>query len=288
MISRTVKRLSTIAVSAAAIAVLAWPAAMRGETGIPPDGDSARERLNNSPRHGEWVDIGEGRPGANRWHDTVRAWISYPERATRAPVVIVIHEIFGMTDWIRSVADQLAAEGFIAIAPDLLTGLGPGGSNTPAGRQEAVALVRGLRIEDVARRLTSVARYGTALPASNGKSGCVGFCWGGGVSFDFAGNEDRLSAAVVYYGRSSDKRTLRRIHAPVLGLYGGDDARVNATIPDAAREMRSLGKSYTPHTFEGAGHGFLRQQSGRNGANLAAAQKAWPLTVEFLREQLEN
>ena len=125
------------------------------------------------------------------------------------------------------------------------------------------------------------------MPASNGKFGCVGFCWGGSTSFAFAGNEDRLGAAVVYYGTSPDKKTLGRIQAPVLGLYGGDDARVNATVPDAARILRSLGKSYTPNTFEGAGHGFLRQQQGREGANMKAARQAWPATVAFFKENLE-
>ncbi len=244
--------------------------ASHSEVRLPADAEGALDRLRNSPRHGEWIDIEEGRP----------------ERATRAPVVIVIHEIYGLTDWIRAVADEVAAAGFIAVAPDLLTGHGPTGE-TPKDQQEAVKLVRSLRIEDTARRLTSVGRFAAAMPASNGKFGCVGFCWGGSTSFAFAGNEDRLGAAVVYYGTSPDNKTLGRIQAPVLGLYGGDDARVNATVPDAARILRSLGKSYTPNTFEGAGHGFLRQQQGREGANMKAARQAWPATVAFFKENLE-
>lgn len=255
---------------------------------IPPDAEGAIEALNRSPRHGEWVDIEEGRANSARWGDRVTAWVSYPERATRAPVVVVIHEIFGLTDWIRAVADQLAAEGFIAVAPDLLSGLGPDGRGTPANRQEAIALVRSLRVEDTTRRLSSVARYGLSLPASNGRFGAVGFCWGGSTSFSFAANESDLGAAVVYYGSSPPRVMLGRIQAPVLGLYAGDDARVNATIPDAVREMRSLGKFYEPHQFDGAGHGYLRQLSGRNGANLAAARQAWPTMVSFFREHLEK
>jgi len=260
--------------------------AAHSEVPLPADAEGALDRLRDSPRHGEWVDIEEGRPG-DSWHDSVRAWVVYPERATRAPVVIVIHEIYGLTDWIRGVADEMAAAGFIAIAPDLLTGHGPTGE-TPKDQQEAVKLVRGLRIEDTARRLTSVGRYAAAMPASSGKFGCVGFCWGGSTSFAFAGNEERLGAAVVYYGTSPDKKTLGRIQAPVLGLYGGDDARVNATVPDAVRTLRSLGKSYTPNTFDGAGHGFLRQQQGREGANMKAARQAWPATVAFFKENLET
>ena len=256
--------------------------------GLPADAESAVETLNNSPRHGEWVDITEGRAGADRWGDSVRAWVVYPERATRAPVVVVIHEIFGHTDWIRAVADQLAADGFIAIAPDLLSGHGQDGGRTPSDRQEAVALVRSLRVEDVTRRLTAAARYGNSLPAANGRFAGIGFCRGGSMSFNFAANEQDLDAAVVYYGSAPTRQMLARIQAPVLGLYGGDDARVNATIPDAMREMRRQGKFYEPHQFEGAGHGFLRQQSGRDGANSKATQEAWPLTVSFLKQRLED
>ena len=256
--------------------------------GLPPDAEGALGALNSSPRHGEWVDIKEGRGDASRWGDTVRAWIVYPERATRAPVVVVIHEIFGLTDWIRGVADQFAAEGFIAIAPDLLTGLGPDGGGTPPDRQQAVALVRSLRVEDTTRRLSAVARYGLSLPSASGSFGAVGFCWGGSTSFNFAANEADLDAAVVYYGSSPAATMLGRINAPVLGLYGGDDARVNATIPDAVREMRRLGKFYEPHQFDGAGHGFLRQQGGRDGANLAATREAWPKTIAFFREHLDD
>ncbi len=268
--------------------LLLGPAARASAASIPPDAEGAVGALNGSPRHGEWVDIGEGRAATDRWGDIVRAWVSYPERATRAPVVVVIHEIFGLTDWIRAVADQMAAEGFIAIAPDLLSGLGPDGAGTPADRQQAVSLVRSLRVEDTTRRLSSVARYGLSLPAANGRFGAVGFCWGGSTSFNFAANEGDLDAAVVFYGSSPSRVMLGRIKAPVLGLYGGDDARVNATIPDAVREMRRLGKFYEPHQYDGAGHGFLRQQAGRGGANLAAARKAWTTMVSFFREHLER
>lgn len=277
-----------LAALATALGVLALlPPVGLGQTApLPPDAEGSVAALNASPRHGEWVDIREGRHANGAWGDRVRTWVVYPERASRAPVVVVIHEIFGLTDWIRAVADQFAAEGFIAVAPDLLSG--PGGAGTPEDRQAAVALVRALRVEDVTRRLSAVARYGLSLPAANGRFGAVGFCWGGSTSFNFAANEEDLSAAVVYYGSSPSRTMLGRIRAPVLGLYGGDDARVNATIPNAVRGMRRLGKSYTPHQFPGAGHGFLRQQSGRDGANLAASREAWPLTVAFFREHLER
>ena len=271
-----------------ALPLVLWGAAAAQTIPLPADAEAALDALNNSPRHGEWIDVGEGRSGTNRWGDTIRSWIVYPERATRAPVVVVIHEIFGLTDWIRAVADQFAAEGFIAIAPDLLSGHGADGGGTPADRQQAVALVRSLRVEDTTRRLSAVARYGLSLPAASGMFGAVGFCWGGSTSFNFAANEEDLDAAVVYYGTSPGRAMLARVEAPVLGLYGGDDARVNATIPDAMREMRRFGKFYEPHQFTGAGHGFLRQQSARDGANLAAAQAAWAKTIEFFRQHLEK
>ena len=264
----------------------AWSAPIRVGPALPADEENAAERLAASPRHGEWIEIREGQGASGGWHDTVRAWIAYPERATRAPAVIVIHEIFGLTDWVRSIADQLAGAGFIAIAPDLLTGVGAEGK-TPDDRQEAVRLVRGLRVEDVSRRLTAVARFGKSLPPSNGKFGVIGFCWGGSTAFAYAGSEPGLGAAVVYYGTSPDKRTIARIKAPVVGFYGSEDVRVNATIPGAEAEMNRLGLDFEQHVFEGAGHAFLRQQAGRAGANLKASGQAWPSTVALLRKHLE-
>jgi carboxymethylenebutenolidase len=254
---------------------------------LPGDANTAKQRLDASPRHGEWADV-EG-PGADSGaKDKVRAWVSYPERSTKAPVVVVIHEIFGLTDWVRGVADQLAAEGFIAIAPDLLSGHGPDGGGTPADQQGAMALVRGLDEKEVMRRLSFVADYATALPAATKKFGSVGYCWGGGMSFTFAGNDADHAGAVVYYGRSADAATIEKIKAPVLGLYGGSDMRVNATIPDAEAAMQKGGKSFTKHVYDGAGHGFLRQQDGMEGANLKAAQGAWQETIAFFKKNLEQ
>ena len=248
---------------------------------LPASDSTALARLNASPRHGEWVMVPAG-PG-----DSVKAWVVYPERRDRAPVVVVIHEIFGLTDWIRAVTDQLAAEGFIAIAPDLLTGKGPNGGGTESvDQQGAIALIRTLQPEDVTRRLVAAARYAAALPAARNPVGAVGFCWGGSTSFALATSWPDLGAAVVYYGTSPAADALARVRAPVLGLYGGDDARVGATVPPAQAEMQRLGKRYEVHMYEGAGHGFLRDQSGRNGANQRAAASAWPATVEFLRAAL--
>jgi carboxymethylenebutenolidase len=250
---------------------------------LPPPEDQARAALEKSPRHGEWIDVKAGEDAT-----PIRTWIVYPERKDKAGVVIVIHEVFGLTDWIRGVADQLAREGFIAVAPDLISGRGPGGGGTESagGRDAAVALVRGLSPEEAATRLDAVRAWAVALPASNGKSATVGFCWGGARSFAYATTQSSLDAAVVYYGSSPETPALASVRAPVLGLYGGDDARVNATVPAAEAEMKKLGKSFETHTYEGAGHGFLRQLAERDGANAKAAQQAWPRTIEFLKERL--
>lgn len=259
-----------------------WMAGALCAQSLPASDSTARDRLNSSPRHGEWVKIESG-------EDTINAWVVYPERSNRAPVVVVIHEIYGLTDWIRAVADQLAAEGYIAIAPDILSGKGPDGGGTESvDRDGAVALVRALDATEVVSRLNATARYATSLPAALAKWASIGFCWGGRTSFAYATEQPDLSAAVVYYGSSPAKETLARIQAPVLGLYGGDDARVNRTIPPAETEMRRLGKSYQPEIYDGAGHGFLRAQEGRDGANMRATEKAWPETVEFLRRELGN
>jgi carboxymethylenebutenolidase len=201
----------------------------------------------------------------------------------------VIHEIFGLTDWIRSVADQLAADGFIAVAPDFLSGKGPGGKGSGSVDVDtARSLIRELDGGEIVRRLDAAARYATSLPAAAKRFATMGFCWGGGISFSYATQQPDLSAAVVYYGTSPATETLGGVKARVLGLYGGDDARVNATIPDAEKEMKRLGKRFENEIYEGAGHGFLRAQDGREGANLRATEKAWPRTVEFLKKTLEK
>jgi carboxymethylenebutenolidase len=253
-----------------------------GSAALPPGEEGAKARLNATPRHGEYATV--SLPGGGN----LRTWVSYPERKDKAPVVIVIHEIFGLTDWIRAVADQLAADGYIAIAPDLLTGKGPGGGGTEAyaSRDDVVAGVRGLTPDEVVARLDAVRAFGAALPASNGKTATVGYCWGGSTSFTYATRQPALDAAVVYYGGSPDASALAAIKAPVLGLYGEDDARVNATVPPAEAEMKKLGKVFETHTYAGAGHGFLRAQSGREGANLKATEQAWPTMLAFFKKHL--
>ena len=210
----------------------------------------AMQRLESSPRHGEWVTVDAG-------GDRVDAWVVYPERSGRAP--------------------------------DLISGKAPGGKGSRAvSADDARALIAGLDPVEVIRRLNAVAKYATTLPAALPRYAVVGFCWGGGVSFTYATEQPALRAAVVYYGTSPATQALGRITAPVLGLYGGNDARVGATVPPAAQEMKRLGKSFEYTMFDGAGHAFLRQQDGQSGANLKATQQAWPRMIQFLRKNLET
>ena len=256
----------------------------------PVDQSMAKSFLEESPRHGEWVDIDLPETDVK-----LKTWIVYPERNDKAPVVIVIHEIFGMTDWVRATADQLAAEGFIAIAPDLLSGMGPnGGATSSMDVGEVREKIRQLAEDDVVKKLNASREYAIALPSAAPKTACIGFCWGGSTSFMYAGAQPKLDAAVVYYGTAPmsenqpDKEKLSRIKCPVLGFYGGNDARVTSTVELTAAAMKELNKQFTPHTYDGAGHGFLRQQTGTNGVNIDAAKKAWRATTEFLHERLES
>ena len=272
--SRSLSLLSLFFISAGLLSAQA--------AGLPPVEADAKDRLNSSPRHGEWARY----PAAGG--DSVDAWVVYPERTDKAPVVIVIHEIFGLSDWVRSVADQFAAEGFIAVAPDFLSGKAPEGKGSVGlERDSATALIRGLDPGEIVRRLDATVEYAQALPAASDKFSVVGYCWGGAISFSYATQRGDLGAAVVFYGTSPPVQSLATVSAPVLGLYGGSDNRVNATVPPAAEELRRLGKRFESETYPGAGHGFLRQQDGQNGANKEAATKGWERTVNFLKAELE-
>ena len=265
------------------LAALCITAYAQEKNSIPPGEENALIILNASPRHGEWIDIpyeGSTVP--------LRTWIVYPERKEKAPVIIIIHEIFGVTDWIRSVADQLARDGYIAVAPDYISGFGPNGGGTESigSRDSVVRLIRSLSAEESYKRTNAVFDYAMKISSANGNIATVGFCWGGMRSFGYACTQPKLKAAIVYYGTSPDTKELSSLNVPVLGLYGADDARVVSTIEPASVEIKKLGKSYEYEIYEGAGHGFLRQQSGREGANLRASEKAWKRMLGFLTKHL--
>jgi carboxymethylenebutenolidase len=230
----------------------------------------AQERIEKSPRHSEWVTVKHD--GRN-----VETLVVYPESKDKRPVVLVIHEIFGLSDWAQELADEVAAAGYIAVAPDLLSGMAPNGGRTkdfPTGVTEAVSK---LNPDQVTADLNAAADYGLKLPAANGKLYVVGFCWGGAQSFRFATNRGDLSAAFVFYGSPPATDAMARIKAPVYGFYAGNDARIDATIPDTVSQMKAAGKTYDPVTYDGAGHGFMRagEAPDASDANKKARDDAW-------------
>jgi carboxymethylenebutenolidase len=229
-----------------------------------PAQDWAKTRLEASPRHHEYVPLKHG-------SRTVQAFVVYPEVKTKAPVVVLIHEIFGLSDWAKEMADELAGQGFIVIAPDLLSGFGPGGGGSSEfpSQDATVKAVSGLDPDVVNADLDAAADYGKHLPAADGKIAVVGFCWGGGKSFAFATHRKDLSAAFVFYGPGpADVST---ITAPVYGFYAGNDARIGATIPATVAAMKAASKKYEPVTYDGAGHGFMR--AGEDPANTVPGNK---------------
>ncbi|MGE0407144.1 MAG: dienelactone hydrolase family protein [Candidatus Korobacteraceae bacterium] len=242
--------------------------------------DWAKEAVEKSPRHQEWVQIKHG-------GRTVDAFVVYPEVSNKATTVLVIHEIFGLSDWVRSVADQLAAKGYIAIAPDFLSGMGPGGGRTTAYPDVTAAREANSKLptDQVMADLNAAADYALKLPAGNGKIVVAGFCWGGSRTFDFATRRADLKAAFAFYGGGPmDPGAIRAIKAPVYGFYGGNDARVNATIPKSEELMKQAGKTYQPVIYEGAGHGFLRTGQGPNpsAADKKAHDEAWQRWLSLL------
>ena len=247
--------------------------------------DWARQKLEKSSRHGEWVTIKhDGR--------SVETFVVYPESKAKTPVVLIIHEIFGMSDWVQDLADQVAEAGYIALAPDLLSGAGPNGGGTKSFASNEVGQAIGkLPPDQITADLNAVADYGLRLPASDGKLFVAGFCYGGSQTFRFATNRPDLKAAFAFYGTAPssgqqgqfvpDKTALARIKAPVFGFYAGNDARVDASIPDTVTAMKELGKTYEPVTYEGAGHGFMREgedpasTNPMHAANVKARDEAW-------------
>jgi carboxymethylenebutenolidase len=242
--------------------------------------DWAKARLDASPRHHEYVNLQHnGR--------TVQAFVVYPEVKTKAPVIVLIHEIFGLSDWAKEMADELAGQGFIVVAPDLLTGFGPNGGGTdafPSTGDDRTKAVSGLDAAVVNADLDAAADYAKKIPAANGKIAVAGFCWGGGKSFAFAAHRKDLSAAFVFYGPGPSDVTT--ITAPVYGFYAGNDARIGATIPATTEAMKAAGKKYDPVTYDGAGHGFMRagEAPDASPANKAAREQGFTRLVTLIKE----
>jgi carboxymethylenebutenolidase len=241
--------------------------------------DWAKARLQDSPRHGEWVKLKRG----NR---EVLSFLVYPEVKDKATAVVVIHEIFGLSDWARLVTDELAAAGYIAIAPDLLSGKGPKGGGTDELGANVGKVIRDLPPDQITGDLNAAADYVAKLPACNGKVAIAGFCWGGGQAFRFATNRKDLKAAFVFYGSfPHSKDDLAKIQCPVYGFYGENDARINATLAQTREQMKQAGKTFEPVIYEGAGHGFLRagEQPNPMAANRNGHDAAWQRWKELLK-----
>jgi len=233
-----------------------------------------KERLLKSPRHSEWMDIKSGQR-------TIKAFVVYPERNEKTPVVIVIHEIFGLTDWVRGVCDQLAENGVIAIAPDLLSG------QTFEDVDGARKAISALPKEQVKADLDAASDYALKIPACDGTLAVCGFCWGGGVTFAYANENPKLKAAYSFYGTAPDEASkVANIPCPVYGLYAENDARVNATIPKAEELMKAAGKKYEPVIYKGASHGFMREgeMPNANEANKKARDDAWARWKTLLKQ----
>jgi carboxymethylenebutenolidase len=253
----------TLGVALVALGLLAAPA--WGQ-------DWAKAKLAKSSRHGEWVKVKHG----NR---EVQAFVVYPEVKDKATAVVVIHEIFGLSDWAKLLADELAEAGYIAIAPDLLSGMGAGGGGTDTFKgKDVMKAIGSLPPDQITADLNAVTDYVAKLPACNGKVAACGFCWGGGQVFRFATNRKDLKAACVFYGAfPHTKDDLARIQCPVYGFYGENDARINATLPKSEKEMKEVGKTFEPVIYAGAGHGFMRagEDPSANDANRKGRNDAW-------------
>ncbi len=282
----------------------------QGHPGIPASNNSAPARLAASPRHGEWVKIAWESGSA----DSLMAWVVYPMTTEKAPVVVVVHEIFGLSTWVRAVADQVAADGFIAIAPDFLSRVRGGPATDEIPSQRATQLIQGVNYSERNRAITAAANYGMTRAAAEPRYAVIGFCWGGSTSWGYAvnGGVTGFSGAVAFYGSpfsgpgtpataDSPARpggpaadSLAKIRVPVMLLNGARDARIAAAMPAIDSLMKSMQKDYVGINYEGAIHGFMRAQddsatgrnSGTEAANLEAAQDAWTRTTAFLRRNL--
>jgi carboxymethylenebutenolidase len=272
---------------------------MQGVVGLPPSANTAAARLAASPRHAEWVKI----PWAPGSTDSLMAWIVYPVTSRpKTPVVVVVHEIFGLSTWVRGVADQVAADGFIAIAPDLVSRARGGPSSDELPSDSAVKLIRGVTAAERNLGVAAAARYAMSQPSAAQRYGVIGFCWGGSTTWMHAVNQGvtGFSAGVPFYGLPymnsgvPDADSLAKIRVPVMLLNGSKDARIGAAMPAIDSIMRALHKDYVGTNYENAIHGFARAQddprtprdSVVEAANLAALKDAWPRTTAFLRKHL--
>jgi carboxymethylenebutenolidase len=274
--------------------------ASQGSEALPPSNNAAAARLSASPRHAEWVKVAWA-PGSS---DSLMAWVVYPSTTNaKTPVVVVVHEIFGLSTWVRGVADQVAADGFIAIAPDLISRVRGGPSTTELSGDSARKLIAGVDAAERNRGIIAAARYAMSQPSAAPRYAVIGYCWGGSTVWGHAinGGTNGFVGGVAYYGLPymngavPNADSLTKISKPVMLLNGSKDQRIAAAMPAVDSAMKALGKSYVGVNYPGAVHGFLRAQNDPKAqrdeteeqANLAAAKDAWPRTLDFLRRNLK-
>ena len=241
--------------------------------------DWAKTQVDASPRHLEWVELKHGAR-------TVKAFVAYPEVKDKAPVIVLIHEIFGLSDWAMLMADQLAGAGYIVVAPDFLSGKGPSGGGTASLDAGAIRTAMGeLTPDGVDADLHAAVDYAKKIPAGNGKVVVGGFCWGGAQTFRFVTKRTDIAAALVFYGNGpTDEADLKKINCPVYGFYGENDQRVNATIPEIEKIMKANGKTFEPIIYTGGGHGFMRAgiQPGATEGNAKARAEGWKRVMAIM------
>ncbi|WP_339734435.1 dienelactone hydrolase family protein [uncultured Sunxiuqinia sp.] len=244
--------------------------------------DFARRQLEASPRHHEWVKVKSG-------EREVHCFVVFPEVSKEATVAIVIHENRGLTDWVRSFSDQLAKAGYIAVAPDMLSDFSTDYQKTSdfPSSDDARNAIYELAPEQVKNDLNAVQSYAAKMQAGNGKTVAIGFCWGGSQSFRFATNNDKLKAALVFYGSAPESASeIERITAPVYGFYGENDSRINSGIPATEKMMKEAGKIYDYVIYDGAGHAYMRQGDAPEelGDNKKARDESWKRIKTILSE----
>lgn len=286
--------------SAGDIATPSGSATNAGNPALPPSNNAAKARLESSPRHGEWVKLA-WQPGSS---DSLEAWIVYPSTSNaKTPVVVVVHEIFGLSTWVRGVADQVAADGFIAIAPDLVSRARGGPSTQELSGDSARKLIASVSTAERNSGIIAAARYAMSQPSAAPRYAVIGYCWGGSTVWAHAvnGGTNGFVGGVAYYGLPymngavPNADSLKKIMKPVVLLSGSKDQRIGAAMPAVDSAMKALGKSYVGINYPGAIHGFLRAQDdpktprdeAEEEANLSATKDAWPRTLAFLRENLK-
>lgn len=217
--------------------------------------DYALDQLEKSPRHHEWVKVKSG-------DRDLHAFVAFPEVSEKTLSVIVIHENQGLTDWVRSFADQLASKGYLVIAPDLLSGYSESYDKTSdfPSSDEARKGIYNLDQDQVTSDLKAVKEFIKKQPSASGKVVVAGFCWGGSQSFRLATNDAEIKAALVFYGSPpSNQEDINKISAPVYGFYGENDQRINSTIEPTAEMMKKAGKTYDYRIYKGVGHAYMRR-----------------------------